>query len=422
MAKQAKRATSEQPALPDSRASTNVVDPATISPSPFSPFTNKKSKTRTRSRSPSYYPESPSMQLTGRSPYIQATSGNSKSGANITSSAGRDRRDKSILSKMSSSADESLKRKHPTLDEIPSSSPIQGRLSPKRRRPDASEMPREIASTPEGSPKYSGKRAYSPLFVDGDDESEEDDSGSEVDVNGKYKQDSSETLSKPRRVARDTQSLFREPTIPIDFDVPPLGEDWDEEELEYKTTSRMFDFDVPPPQGGWDDENPSAELSKSSSRLETGAIEAHDTPRAHRSETQAIFQKQTQSPDFTVAEPFGGWDAPPMPASSDDDSQALDVDIQTDAWIDAHINENFSEEQVTTALKSCTMDTSLAEEVLKHMESNGKIPDDRRGVWTEMDDEDLGSPDARTIQRLEKKHGAEGIKARWEFLSFLGTA
>ena len=359
------------------------------------------------------------MQLTGRSPYVQASSGNGKSTTNITSSAGLDMRDKSTLSKMSGLADENLKRKHATLDEeIPSSSPIQGRLSPKRRRPDASEMPLEIASTPEGSPKYAGKRAYSPLFIDSDDESDEDDSGSEADGS----QDHSEILSKPRRGARDTQSLFREPTLPIDFDVPPPGEDWDEEELEYKTTSRMSDFDVPPPQEGWDDENPNAEPSESGSRIESGATEAHDTPRAHRSETQAILQKQTQSPDFTVAEPVGGWDSPPTPASSDNESEALDVDIQTDAWIDVHINEKFSEEQVTAALKSCTMDTSLAEEVLKHLESEGNIPDDRRGVWTEVDDEDLGSPDARTIQKLEKKHGADGIKARWDFLSFLGTA
>ena len=366
------------------------------------------------------------MQLTGRSPYVQATSGNGKSTTNITSSAGPDPRDKSTLSKTSGSADESLKRKHPTLDEeIPSSSPIQGRLSPKRRRPDVSEMPREIASTPEGSPQYSGKRACSPLFIDNDDESEEDNSGSEADVNetgSPIGQDPSETPSKPRRGARDTQSLFREPTLPIDFDVPPPGEDWDEEELEYQNTNRMFDFDVHPPKEGWDDENPSAEPSESGSRLETDATEAHDARRANRSETQAIFQKQTQSPDFTVAEPVGGWDLPPMPASSDNESEALDVDIQTDAWIDAHINEKFSEEQVTTALKACTMDTSLAEEVLKHLESKGSIPDNRRGVWTEMDDENLGSPDARTIQKLEKKHGADGIKARWDFLSFLETA
>ena len=366
------------------------------------------------------------MQLTGRSPYVQATSGDGKSATDITSSAGRDLRDKSTISRRSGSADESLKRKHPTLDEeIPSSSPIQARLSPKRRRPDLSEMPREIASTPEGSPKSSGKRTTSPLFIDNDDESEEDNSGSEADFyenESPIGQDPSETLSKPRRGARDTQSLFREPTLPIDFDVPPLGEDWDEEELEYQNTSRMFDFDVPPPKEGWDDENPKAEPSESDSRLETGATEAYDAQRAIRSETQAIFQRQTQPPDFTVAEPVGGWDSPPMPASSDNESEALDVDIQTDAWIDAHINEKFSEEQVTAALKSCTMDTSLAEEVLKHLESEGKIPDDRKGVWTEMDDEDLGSTDARTIQKLEKKHGADGIKARWDFLSFLGTA
>ena len=366
------------------------------------------------------------MQLTGRSPYVQATSGDGKSTTNTTSPAGHNPRDRSTLPKTSGSADESLKRKHPTLgEEIPSSSPIQGRLSPKRRRPDVSEMPREIASTPEGSTKYSGKRAYSPLFIDDDDESEEDSSGSEAGVDEKGSplgQDLSETLSKPRRGARDTQSLFREPTIPIDFDVPPLGEDWDEEELEYQNTSRMSDFDVHPPEDGWDDENPRAEPTESGSRLETGATEAHDAQRANRSETQAIFQKQTQTPDFTVAEPVGGWDSPPMPASSDNESEAIDIDIQTDAWIDAHINEKFSEEQVTTALKSCTMDTSLAEEVLKHLESDGKIPDDRRGVWTEIDDEDLGSPDARIIQKLEKKHGADGIKARWDFLSFLGTA
>ena len=257
------------------------------------------------------------MQLTGRLPYVQATSGNGKPTNNITSSAGRDPRDKGALSKTSGSADESLKRKHHD-EEIPSSSPIQGRLSPKRRQPAVSELPREIASTPEGSPKYSGKRAYSPLFIDCDDESEEENSGSEVDVNNKDSpigQGPSETLLKPRRGARDTQSLFREPTLPIDFDVPPLGEGWDEEELEYQNTGPIFDFDVPPPKEGWDDENLKAEPSESGSRLETSATEAHDAQRAIRSDTQAIFQWQTQSPDFTVAEPVGGWNPPPMSAS-----------------------------------------------------------------------------------------------------------
>lgn len=366
------------------------------------------------------------MQLTGRSPYAQATSGNGKSATNNTSSAGRDPRDKSTLLNASVTPDKSLKRKHLTLgEEIPSSSPIQGTLSPKRMRPDVSEMPREIASTPEGSPKASGKRVYSPLFVDSDDESEKDNSGSEVDIDG---QDSpvgrnlSETLSSPRRGARDTQSLFREPTLPIDFGVPPLSEDSDEEELEYQNTNCMFDFDVLPPKESWDSEDPKAEPSESGPMPRTGATEAYDAQRANRSETQVIFQKQTQTPDFTIAEPVGGWDSQSMPPPSDNESEALDVDVQTDAWIDAHINEAFSEEQVTTALKSCTMDTSLAEEVLKHLGSEGKIPDDRRGVWTEKDDEDLGSTDARTIQKLEKKHGADGIKARWDFLSFLGTA
>ena len=366
------------------------------------------------------------MQLTGRSPYVQATSGNGKSTNIITSSAGRDPRDKSTLLNASGTPDKSLKRKHLTLDEeIPSSSPIQGTLSPKRIRPDVSDLPREIASTPEGSPKASGKRVYSPLLVDSDDESEKDNSGSEVDFD---EQDSpigrnlSETLSSPRRGTRDTQSLFGEPTLPIDFDVPPLGEDSDEEELEYQNTNHMFDSDVLPPVESWDGENPRAESSESGSIPQTGATEAHDAQRANRSETQAIFQKQTQTPDFTVAEPVGGWDSQSMPPSSDNESEALDVDVQTDAWIDAHINEVFSEEQVTTALKSCTMDTSLAEEVLKHLGSEGKIPDDKRGVWTERDDNDLGSTDARTIQKLEKKHGADVIKARWDFLSFLGTA
>lgn len=366
------------------------------------------------------------MQLTGGSPHAQATSGNGKSTTNVTRSAGRDPRDRSTLLNASGTPDKSLKRKHLTIDEeIPSSSPIQGTLSPKRIRPETLDLPREIASTPEGSPKASGKRVYSPLFVDSDDESEKDKSSSEVNFDG---QDSpigrniSETLSSPRRGARDTQSLFREPTQPIDFVVPPLSEDSDEEELEYQNTNRLFDFGVLPPKESRDGENPRAESSESGPISPIGATEAHDARRAYRSETQAIFQKQTQTPDFTVAEPVGGWDSQSMPPSSDDESEALDVDVQTDAWIDAHINEDFSEEQVTTALKSCTMDTSLAEEVLKHLGSEGKIPDNRRGVWTERDDEDLGSTDARTIQKLEKKHGANGIKARWDFLSFLGTA
>ena len=368
------------------------------------------------------------MQLTGRSPYTQTGGNINRSTTDAASASAQDSRAQRTPSKSERLTDDSLKRKHLVVkEEFPSSSPIQDTLSPKRRRHSGSELLREIASTPEGSPDPSNERSFSPLFVEIKDESDENDAC--IDNNfhegqSPLGQAPSETLSEPQYGIRHTQVPYRSPTLSIDFEVPPPDEGWNENQSGDRET---IDPNLSLSKGRWKDEDSGVEASKPGSESESSATEDHNLLRAMRSETQAIFQTQTQLPDFDVAEPEGGWDfnptdpaAPSMPETPYAETDASDVDVQTDAWIDALVAEGFPEEQVTRALKCCTMDTSLAKVALKHLGCEGQFPENMRGVWTESDDQGLASTDARTIQKLEQKHGPDGITARWDFLSFMG--
>ena len=444
-AKQANQSAAEQPAVSRSATPTPSAKPAGSSQSAMSPFAQKSSNIRNIPSSPSYHPELPSMQLTGHSTGSPTTRAN-QSSTEIRGPAVRELPNRSTPLKMSRSAEgQNLKRKHGSLEEeIPSSSPPETAPPLKRSRLNGLELPREIESTPQSSPSNPAKRQPSPVFIEIDDDSEEDASDSEEDDDEDYGplgQEPSDTLSEPGRAVQDTQAILKADTQSIDFDVPPPDEGWDEEEaeeeLENEHHTQSIDIEVPPPEEGWDDDDSGDEASESESGSTCTVTEIYD-PRPEVPETQAILQRQTQTPESAVADPDDSWEnlipssPPPMPdsprARSEDpeiedrwraSSQNPDIEAQTDAWIDAHVTKGFPEEQVELALHSTSMDTSLAEEVLKHLARKGGIPRNRRGVWTETDDRAMRSTDAREIHRLEEKHGADCLDARWDFLSFM---
>ncbi|KAL8941507.1 MAG: hypothetical protein Q9216_002189 [Gyalolechia sp. 2 TL-2023] len=179
------------------------------------------------------------------------------------------------------------------------------------------------------------------------------------------------------------------------------------------------------------------------------------SPKPVRSTTQAILAAETQHPDFSLPDPEGGWDAallpsspPEIPASSqpddDEDQPKQPAEVQSpqtthppqqrqqqqvprtpspnpadqlDDFIDYHVSQGYSEDTVHLALKCTNMDPALTMEVLAVMRRNGeKVPRGMKGCWTEEDDGDLESVDARRIQRVEGKHGVGGVEARWRFL------
>ena len=390
------------------------------------------------------HPESPTMSAIAPSKFQKATDMFSMHMPNLLSK--NERQPPRTPEKSRSPYHETLKRKHVTTEEeLPSSSPI-GPISPKRRRPSGSELPVEIASTPEKSRAQNIEPPSSPLFIKL--ELEEDEPSllaSSIENSSPLGQQLSDTLSEPGYRFNNTQGVFENATPLIDFDVPEPEGGWDNEELLGQNSSQpisfgppppgdsredsnrgirgstqLIDFDLAPPEGGWDEQ----EL-RIKEESESSNTEIYD-PQPILPDTQAILQSKIPALDFSIPDPDGGWNnliasSPPIiPSSPRAESVFSQTELkdQMDAWIDAHAIKGISVEQVESVLKSTSMDTTLADKALRHLAEKGVLPKNRRGVWTESDDEDLKSTDARRIQRLQEKHGADCLTARWEFLDF----
>lgn len=342
---------------------------------------------------------------------------------------------------------ETLKRKHVAIDDedLPSSSPI-GPISPKRRWPSGSGLPVEIASTPEKRRQPDIEEPSSPLYIKLELEEDEPNLPAQFYENERaFGQQLSDTLSESGHIVSNTQALFGNANPLVDFDVPVPEGGWDNDEPLVQNSSQpesfdiplaedsgednkrnireftqLVDFDLVPPEGVWDEQDAGIrEESKSPS------TEIYD-PQPALPDTQAIFQSKTPAPDFSMPEPDGGWSSmivsspPLMPSSPRAESIFSQTELkdQMDAWIDAHAVKGISVEQVESVLKSTSMDTALASKALRRLAKKGALPENWKGVWTESDDEDLKSTDARKIQRLQEKHDADCLTARWEFLDF----
>ena len=340
---------------------------------------------------------------------------------------------------------ETLKRKHVAVEEdLPSSSPS-GPISPKRRRPSGLEMPIEIASTPEKGRETYTERSSSPLFIKLELDEDEPGPLNPGDNDSLLGQQLSDTLSETGYLVNQTQGTFENGTPFIDFDIPVPEGGWDTEELFVPNSSppetfddlpaedskenvergirestQLTDFDFLSRERGWDKQDPQVK-----EEIEDPNIDVYG-PQPTLPDTQAIFMSKTPAPDFSIPDPDGGWNSaivsssPNMPSSPQAESEFSHTDLQEqmDAWINAHATRGISMEQVESALKRTNMDTALAHKALRHLKKKGTLPSKWRGVWTETDDEELKSTDARKIQRLQEKHGADGLTARWEFLDF----
>lgn len=418
-----------------------MVNPLSIA---FAPIT-KDSPLRQAAGSPSYYPESPEMTATA--PSIHAKEMDILSSPSLPSND--ERHVLRTREKLRQSHHETLKRKHDAVeDDLPSSSPPVGSISPKRRRPSASELPAEIASTPQKARELAFEEPSSPLYIRlelEEDEPSEPSVTTKSTENRLLAQQLSETLSKPDHAVTNTQRIFEDTTPLIDFDIPDPEGDWDYDDFleqnssqpeslelppaedyrdvdehEIGESNQPLNFDLPFLEEGWDEQEPKVKEDSGSSDTEI-----YD-PQPSLPDTQAILRSKTPAPDFSIPDPDGGWNqmiassSPTMPDSPRAESVFSQTELkdQMDAWIDAHAVDGISVEQVESVLKNTSMDTVLADKALRHLAKRAALPTDWRGVWTESDDEDLRSTDARKIQRLQEKHGADCLTARWEFLDF----
>lgn len=375
--------------------------------------------------SQSYRPDSPSTQLISPSLHRQRRDIEKLRKDFI----GRDnaKNSQQIVGSTASPRSETLKRKPASIDEeVPSSSPLVKAPSPKRMRKDGAAPPQEIASTPNSSPARRIKKEESPLFISSSDDDDGDSGqGPGLDVGeSPLGKQPSDTLSEPDHVNANTQAMLRDVTQEVDFNVPPPEDGWDDESAYIREPTQQIDLRIASPEEDWNDEDLGAEASSDSDSTVLGAR----SQRTAVQETQAILRDKTPALDFEVADPEGGWEhvipssPPPIPSSPRAESEVSDIDAQTESWINAHAVGGVSIDLVIMILKAASMNTSLAAKVLKSMEGTEEIPRKTRGVWTESDDEDLGSTDARKIQRLESKHGKDCLTARWEFLNFYASA
>lgn len=171
-----------------------------------------------------------------------------------------------------------------------------------------------------------------------------------------------------------------------------------------------------------------------------------------RLETQALFDGSVEMnpPDeFALPPPDGGWEmieeaSAPIVISddnSDEEDKAESEDEDTSSvvdhvnvWLDDMRKQYVGEPGLDRILNKCLHATSfdfrLSTEVVKRMVNMSKLgtnkdarkqgiallPDDVAGCWTDEDDSLLFSFNARSIDRVQQKHGKENCNSRFNFL------
>lgn len=278
--------------------------------------------------------------------------------------------------------------------------------------------------------------------------------------------------NETQRNVSKTQAIFDEPEVPGDFDLAlPDGGFIDEDQDDLAEAIRNAAQEIDPEGLDRRDNERAEELQsledeqlQDAQRIPSNTNDSkhnsippsspsQTSPNPHQSITQAILAGETQHLDFSLPEPDGGWDAallpsspPEFPPSSPQDPQhqrkvqpsqdhsplktthhytqpqvprtpSPNPADQLDEFIDYHISQGYSEDTIHTALKCTNMDPALTVEVLRIMSRNGeKVPGGVKGCWTEGDDADLESVDARRVERVERKHGVGSMEVRWRFL------
>lgn len=78
--------------------------------------------------------------------------------------------------------------------------------------------------------------------------------------------------------------------------------------------------------------------------------------------------------------------------------------------------KGYSLEVITKAVYACGLQLANAGTIISDVQRGEGIPSDRRGIWTEKDDDTLKIEKSREYKRVTKKHGQSGIVIRRTFL------
>ncbi|KAL8786656.1 MAG: hypothetical protein Q9213_002685 [Squamulea squamosa] len=189
-----------------------------------------------------------------------------------------------------------------------------------------------------------------------------------------------------------------------------------------------------------------ARSSSSTVKSHSSSLALAIAPSRVQPTTQALLTAPTQQPDFSLAEPEGGWDkilsSPPTSPSSHSEPHQLQLTEQQpplplsnnnnhesnhaanlDYFITYMVSLGHNEDNILLALRCTNMDRKFSEKALEYMKTHpGEVPVDMKGFWTEDDDEALRGKDGRRIGRLEEKHGRESLEKRWRFWEEYGAS
>lgn len=115
---------------------------------------------------------------------------------------------------------------------------------------------------------------------------------------------------------------------------------------------------------------------------------------------------QASSPVSTSSSVDSGDPDPPL---------ALD---ELDEYFDEQHAEGFTDEFIAAALKHTRWRPALATEVLQAWKIEQPLPN-KRGIWSESDDEEVEGGDGLALARLENKHTLDGWGGVTERMNFL---
>ncbi|KAI9762452.1 MAG: hypothetical protein M4579_000428 [Chaenotheca gracillima] len=213
----------------------------------------------------------------------------------------------------------------------------------------------------------------------------------------------SSSLDSQYSAVQGTQAIFLAQTQPVDFDVAaPVG-GWDEDEDENEDEDKDENGNV--------DDRKQAQAAE---RVDGEEEDIDDIDTFHNPRSPVSPPPH----EHDILETFP--ETPPrssLPASPSSPENSI-----YDAWIDSHITPTTPEETVILALRSTSNIPDLAERVLASIRDGHGIPRDIPGVWMDEDDATLKSSDTRALDKLEAKHGGEGLDRRWIFLSWYEDA
>lgn len=313
------------------------------------------------------------------------------------------RESEAIMEIPSSSPPAPLIRKREALEETPSSIPLEFDYPRKKRRRETLPLPIEIASTPDNSPVRN--RIVSSA------ETSEDENLSTVDEMFEQMRQSEVDESSEQESTQEASEAYGRQVSPILSEPDNIASPT---EVNSQDLAQSVGLDAPPPDEGCNDQEKEEALENTVSELQTNVMD-----------TQGVLSGATQVLDLSLPEPDGGWNSDHRPSSPEtpdspptDDLDQAEINARLDAWIDAHVAAGCSADEAILSLECTSLDHRLADEVLEYMTTHrGQIPPERRGVWTEGDDKDLESPDARRILRAGEKHGRKLVVLRWDFLA-----